>query len=222
MTPKTQIMLVEDNESYRRVITRALKNEPDIELVSQFGTAEIALRSLESGLSQSTPDLVLLDLNLPGMSGLDALPWFKKYSPSTKIIILTQSDNSADVLKAISHGIAGYLLKSTTAKQIKEGIRDVMAGGASLDSEVALFMLKAMEQTPINPQSSFALTERELEILHLLSDGLEKKDIAGNLEISRHTVAFHVKHIYEKMEVPNAAAAINKAHRLGLLRSNQL
>lgn len=217
MTDKIKIMLVEDNESYRNVIIRALKRDPDMEIASQFGTAEIALRSIQDQSKANTPDLVLLDLNLPGTSGLDALPWFKKYAPSTKVIILTQSDNSADVLKAISHGIDGYLLKSTTAKQIKEGIKTVMAGGASLDSEVALFMLKAMERTSIDPESELALTEREQEILHLLSEGSEKKEIAEELKISRNTVAFHVKQIYIKMEVPNAAAAISKAYRSGLL-----
>lgn len=217
MTDKTKIMLVEDNESYRNVITRALKRDPDMEIASQFGTAEIALRSVQDGLKANAPDLILLDLNLPGISGLDALPWFKKYAPSTKVIILTQSDNSANVLKAISHGIDGYLLKSTTAKQIKEGIKTVMAGGASLDSEVALFMLKSMKRTSIDPESELALTEREKEILHLLSEGSEKKEIAEQLNISRNTVAFHVKQIYTKMEVPNAAAAISKAYRSGLL-----
>ena len=210
-------MLVEDNESYRNVITRALKRNPDMEIVSQFGTAEIALRSIQDQSKANTPDLLLLDLNLPGMSGLDALPWFKRYTPEAKIIILSQSDNSADILKAISHGIAGYLLKSTTAKQIKEGIKTVMTGGASLDAEVALFMLNAMKRTSVEPESKLALTERELEILHLLSEGSEKKDIAEKLEISRNTVAFHVKQIYGKMEVPNAAAAISKAYRTGLL-----
>jgi len=217
MPEKIKIMLVEDNESYRNVITRALKRDPDMELVSQFGTAEIALRSIQDQSKANAPDLLLLDLNLPGMSGLDALPWFKKYTPETKIIILTQSDNSADILKAISHGIAGYLFKSTTAKQIKEGIKTVMAGGASLDAEVALFMLNAMERTNVDPESKLDLTERELEILRLLSEGSEKKDIAEKLEISRNTVAFHVKQIYGKMEVPNAAAAISKAYRTGLL-----
>lgn len=217
MSEKIKIMLVEDNESYRNVITRALKRNPDMEIASQFGTAEIALRSIQDQSKANTPDLLLLDLNLPGISGLDALPWFKKYTPETKIIILTQSGNSADILKAISHGIAGYLLKSTTAKQIQEGIKTVMAGGASLDAEVALFMLNAMKRTSVDPESKLALTERELEILHLLSEGSEKKDIAEKLEISRNTVAFHVKQIYGKMEVPNAAAAISKAYRTGLL-----
>ena len=212
-------MLVEDHPGYREVITRALKNEERIELISQFGTAEIALRSLQDRSTRKVPDLILLDLNLPGLSGLEALPYFKQSIPDTKIIILTQSDKEADILNAISLGAKGYLLKSSTANQIREGIKTVINGGASLDPAVANFILKTMSDRPRKVPLEKELSEREMEVLSRLGEGLVKKEIASVLGISITTVADHVTHIYEKLEVRNAPSAINKAHRLGLFPS---
>ena len=210
-------MLVEDHPGYREVITRALKDQPDMELISQFGTAEIALRGLDSSPPQETPELILLDLNLPGMSGLDAITWFKKYIPTIRIIVLTQSNQKSDILNAISLGADGYLLKSSTIAQVREAIRVVMAGGSSLDPDVARFILDTFaEQAPAHT-SDVELTQRELEILTLLGEGLAKKEIASRLGITTDTVSYHVKHIYSKLNVPNAPAAVGKAHRKGLI-----
>ncbi len=137
-------MLVEDQAAYREVITLALKHDQTIELISQYGTAEFALRQIQSPTAKNVPDIVLLDLNLPGMSGLEAIPWFKKYSPNTKIIILTQSEAEADVLQAIRSGASGYLLKSSSPNQIKDSIQMVMNGGASLDDRLARFILDTL------------------------------------------------------------------------------
>lgn len=210
-------MLVEDHAGYREVITRTLKSAELIELVSQFGTAEIALRELQPLASEEAPDLVLLDLNLPGMSGLEAIPWFRKYSPEIKIIILTQSNKEADVLNAISQGASGYLLKSATATQIKEGIKIVMNGGATLDPSVANFILKTFKNRQPESELKKALSSRELEILTLLGEGLVKKEIADRLDIGITTVAYHTKHIYEKLDVQNAPAAVARGYKTGLL-----
>lgn len=145
MSRKIRVMLVEDNPEYREVIDLALEDEIDIELISQFGTSEIALRSLQDMSMRKVPDLVLLDLRLPGMDGLDSLPYFKSALPDAKIMILTQSDEEADVLRAISRGASGYLLKSSTLAQITEGIRSTMDGGASLDTGVARFILDTLQ-----------------------------------------------------------------------------
>ncbi|MDF7806323.1 response regulator transcription factor [Pontiellaceae bacterium B12219] len=211
-----KVMLIEDHAGYREVIARALKGEEKIELISQFTTAEIALRSLQDMTTRIEPDLLLLDLNLPGISGLEALPFFKQTIPSLKVIILTQSDNQNDVLKAISLGAKGYLLKSATVTQIKDGINTVMNGGATLDPQVARFILDTLAKRTDKVPLEKELSSRELEILILIGEGLLKKEIADQLGIAFTTVADHVRHIYEKLEVQNAAAAVNKAHRLGI------
>ncbi|VGO13861.1 Oxygen regulatory protein NreC [Pontiella desulfatans] len=214
---KTKIMLVEDNAEYREVIKFALKRYDTIELCAQFGTAEIALRSFQDMAQRTVPDVVLLDLRLPGMDGLEALPHFRKTAPDAKVVILTQSDNEADVLRAISQGASGYLLKSCSMEEIADGIRTVMEGGASLDANVAKFILNTLQAWLPRNEIEVVLTERELDTLTLLSEGLVKKEIADRLNISVTTVATHVAHIYEKFEVQNAPAAIAKAFKLGIL-----
>jgi DNA-binding NarL/FixJ family response regulator len=216
MKSKIKVMLVEDNPEYREVISLALEDEADIELTSQFGTSEIALRSLQDMSTRKVPDLVLLDLRLPGMDGLDSLPYFRTTLPDARIMILTQSDDEADVLRAISRGASGYLLKSSTLDQITEGIRSIMEGGASLDSGVARFILDTLKTQLPKGEIENGLTPREIEILTLLGDGLVKKEIADQLSISYTTVDTHVTHIYEKLEVRNAPSAVHRGHRLGL------
>jgi DNA-binding NarL/FixJ family response regulator len=216
MQKKISVMLVEDHPEYREVIKMALAKEPGIQLVSQFGTAERALRSVQEGPGENALGVVLLDLNLPGMSGLDAIPWFKKYIPDTKILVITQSDNEIDVLRAIRQGAAGYLLKSSTVDQIKSGIRTVMEGGASLDARVAGYILNMLQSRLPQDETEPLLSDREMEILTLLAEGFVKKEIAERLNIGTSTVVTHVSHIYEKLNATNAPSAIDKAHRLGL------
>jgi DNA-binding NarL/FixJ family response regulator len=215
MNTPIQVMLVEDNKDYREVVNLAIEEEKDIEIMDQYGTSEIALRSLQS-MSAPRPEIVLLDLRLPGMSGLDSIRYFREYAPDTKIIILTQSDQEADVLRAILLGASGYLLKSARVKEIVDGIRLVHNGGATLDSSVAKFLLQNLQSRLPKESLNLGLSERELEILKLLSEGLVKKQIAEKLEIGYSTVDTHVSHIYEKLHVNNAPSAVGKAYRLGL------
>ena len=213
-------MLVEDNRDYRSVIEHALEIEPDIELISQFSTPEIALRSLEDHKTRQVADLILLDLRLPGMDGLEALPWFLKALPDAKVIILTQSDAEADVLQAIKLGAAGYLLKSTRADQLIDGIRNVMSGGASLEAGVARLIIETLQTKLPDNKPEQLLSKRELEILTLLAEGLAKKEICNQLKISYSTVDTHVAHIYNKLNASNAPAAISKAYRKGILKTD--
>lgn len=221
MKPKIKLMLVEDNPAYRRGINCATEDNPNMQLISEFATAEIALRSVRDLKPHQMPNLILLDLNLPGMSGLNALPYFIKAIPQAKIIILTQSNKESDVLQAISLGASGYLLKSSTADQIQEAIKTVIEGGAPLDPSVAKFILKNVRSQP--PQVSFTnvLSPREIEILTLLAEGFVKKEIAERLCISHYTVVAHVSHIYEKLNATNAPSAVNKAFRLGIFPSRK-
>jgi DNA-binding NarL/FixJ family response regulator len=162
--------------------------------------------------------VILLDLRLPGRSGLESIPGILDCLPDVKIIILTQSDKEEDVLRAISLGASGYLLKSAKVDEITDGIRAVMRGGAPIENQVARFLLKSLKSYLPKEDIEKALSERELEILTLLGEGLVKKEIASRLAIGYTTVDTHVSHIYQKLDVRNAPEAISKAFRLGLLR----
>lgn len=219
---KLRVILVEDHPEYREVVDLALQKESDIELVANFGTAERAIRQLNSLSSpEELPEFILLDLNLPGIDGHEAIPHFQTVAPHARIIVLTQSNREEDVLQAIRLGAAGYLLKSSTVKQITDGIRSVAKGGASLDARVANFVLTSLrEHSPSKEAGTPRITDREMEVLVLLAEGLPKKTIADQLSISTTTVVTHVTHIYEKLGAQNAPAAIAKAFRLGLLKMN--
>ena len=216
MKNRINVMLVEDHPEYRETLEFVLGKEKDIELISQFGNAELALRSLKDGSPGDQPDIILLDLNLPGMSGLDAMPWFKEYIPEAKIIILSQSDMHADVLRAVQQGASGYLLKSCTMIEITQGIRTVNDGGATLEPSLAHFILDTLQPQLPKAANETALTQRELEILTLIGDGLTQKQISSQLKISTYTVTDHLKHIYEKLNVMNAPQAIGKAYKTGI------
>jgi DNA-binding NarL/FixJ family response regulator len=216
------VILIEDNPEYRYAIVLSLKNDPVITLSKQFGTAELALRELEpSDSSHQTPDLILLDLNLPGMSGHETIPWIKKYTPQAKIIILTQSDKDADVIKALKLGASGYLLKSALIENIQAAIINVMQGGGALDPKVIPTVLEKMGSHTDSDTPEISLTPREHEILSLLAEGLQKKEIANNLQIGLETVNTHIKNTYLKLEVANAPAAISKAYQTGILKAKK-
>jgi two-component system nitrate/nitrite response regulator NarL len=217
MKQPAQIMLVEDHAGYREVIARILKREQSMELSGEYNSAEFALRALGNLRGKKTPDLILLDLNLPGMSGLEAISWFKREAPDSKIIILTQSETEADILQAIESGAAGYLLKSSRADQVSEGIQLVLDGGAVLDPGLASFILDTIKNKLPTKKIERALSDREMEILTLTADGMAKKEIAEQLGISTYTVVYHTKHIYEKLGVTNAPAAVGEAYRAGIL-----
>ncbi|MDF7806449.1 response regulator transcription factor [Pontiellaceae bacterium B12219] len=220
MKNKINIMLIEDHPEYRESIELVLSTTEDLLLARQFGTADQALHVLEQKPPVEVPDIILLDLNLPGLSGIDALPLLKKHSPQTPIIVLTQSDHEADVLAAISAGASGYLLKASTGSELIGGIRTVLNGGAPIDPKMARYMVDFLSDKPQHTEKDCTLSERELSVLTLQGEGLVKKEIAERLDISTHTVDNYMRRIYEKLQVPNAPAAIAKAFRSGLFPRN--
>jgi len=215
MKPIISIILIEDHPEYRDLLEAAIDEHPAMELNRKFGAAEMALRSLE-GQSTRPPDLILLDLNLPGISGIKALPLIKKQLPEVKIIVLTQSNKESDVVTALATGANGYLLKSATLNQIRDCILSAMRGGTPIDDNATSYILKNMRIQPPVSASKPELSNRETEVLTLLSEGFSQKEISEQLGITSRTVSTHITHIYEKLNVPNAPAAINKAHNWGL------
>ena len=211
----SKLLLVEDSAEYREVLAFGLGEESDLEIDAEFNTADAALRHL--GEQTEKPDLILLDLNLPGISGLEALPEFRKIAPEAEVLVLTESEKKDDILDAIASGAIGYLLKESSLATIIDGIRTVLAGGASLDPGMARYLLEDNRRQP----TTTLLSPRELEVLTLVASGLSQKQIADQLQISHKTVDFHVGQTYRKLGVPNAPAAIAKCYESGALGANK-
>ena len=205
--------IVEDNSLYGNALMMNLIDMPMIQSCQLSQTAEDAIQRLQS---DTQLELMLLDIELPGINGIEAIGKFMSIKPDLKIIILTQSDAQRDVLRAISLGADGYLLKSASLVEITSAIRDAIDGGSPLDKNVARFILDMLKKHIPPENVEGLLTEREIEILILLGEGLPKKQIAAQLAIGYTTVDTHVGNIYEKLGVKNAPAAINQGHKLGL------
>lgn len=218
MKKHINIIIIEDHPEYREIVEIAITRQDDMVLTDQFGTTERALEHLQNAPRGDLPDVILLDLSLPGMGGLEALEELAKAAPGVKIIILSQSDCEEDVLNAIMRGASGYLLKSSTVQQLVEGIRNVMKNGASLDARIAKYVMETLRARLPHEGLEKMLTAREIEILGLMAEGLVKKQISEKLGIGVTTVISHVGNIYEKLEAGNAPSAIAKGYKLGILK----
>jgi DNA-binding NarL/FixJ family response regulator len=201
------VWLVEDNETFRNTVARALMHVPGIECAHCFPNAEEALDALEAG---AVADVILLDVELPGMSGIDAVRRIRALSPSTRVIMLTVVDSHNRIFNAICAGASGYLLKTSPAQKIVEAIQEAKDGGAPMTPQIARSVLDMFARVSV-PQQDYGLTSREKKILELMVDGLIKKEIAEHLALSYHTVDTHLRNIYAKLHVHTRTGAVAKA-----------
>lgn len=210
-----QVMVIEDNRMYRHAIAEALDESSAFTCIAEANSSEEAFRLLESEALR--PDIILLDLEMPGTHGLDALPQLLEKVPDSRIIILTQSDREVHILKAITRGASGYLLKTAPLQEIFDSIQEVCNGGASLDPHLAGITLQIIRniQPEVPEEDDSLLTARELEVLELLSKGFVKKEIADRLDLSLHAIDHRMRRIYTKLQVKNVAAAVTIAVRKG-------
>jgi DNA-binding NarL/FixJ family response regulator len=204
-----RILVVDDHPIVREGLVAVLEDQDDLKVAGTAGTAHEAVG--QAGREQ--PDIVLLDLELPDMSGIDAIPQITSAAPGAKVIVFTAYDTDERVLGAIKAGARGYLLKGAPGDEIARAVRAVQAGGSHLASRVAARVMA--EAT--SPRRRRLLTEREHEILRLVADGLSTKQIARRLLITERTVKFHVASIFNKLGASNRAQAVAQAVQRGLI-----
>jgi DNA-binding NarL/FixJ family response regulator len=218
METETEIWLVEDNEIFATGVQRAIDRMDGMMCGGKYKSAEEAFAELRRGKS---PALILLDVQLPGIDGISALSHFKSMAPEARIVILTVFDDAEKIFSAICAGASGYILKSSTAAQIKEAIEQVMDGGAPMTPEVARKVLDAFAKQGGNgdapEKDDYDITPRQRDILRFMADGMVKKEIAAALDISVNTVSTHMQRIYEKLHVTTNTGAVAKALRENLI-----
>jgi DNA-binding NarL/FixJ family response regulator len=207
-----EVWMIEDNHAFRNTVSRLLNQTQEIRCTQAFPACEDALALLDSG---ATVDVLLLDVELSGMNGIDGLLKIKAISPATRVVMLTVFEDHERVFRAICAGASGYLLKASPFDRIVESVHQVMAGGAPMSPRVATSVLEMFTQMA-GPKTDFGLTEREREVLELMKEGLTKKEIAARLELSFHTVDDYLRNIYAKLHVHSQAGAVAKAmkHKL--------
>lgn len=205
---KHTVWLVEDDPNYRKSLELLISSEESLVLGVSAASAEEALRVTAK---KQAPDVILQDIGLPGMSGIEAIAHFKKTYPDLFIIMLTIFEDDERVFESIKAGADGYLLKQTPGQEILKGIKDVLSGGASISPGIARKILKVL--SPEKARKESPLTNREQTVLKLLVKGYTMDMISGELDISWHTVVSHVKNIYAKLQVHNRGEAVAKAVR---------
>jgi DNA-binding NarL/FixJ family response regulator len=190
-----------------------LNAENGLQCTRDFDSCEKALAAM---VHDHAPDLILLDVGLPGMSGLDGIRLIKERSPNALVVILTVFEDDDKVFSAICAGAAGYLLKTSSVTEITQAVRDALAGGSPMTSRIARRVLDMFSKLAPK-QSDYGLSDREKEILQLMTTGLIKKEIANRLTLSVHTVDTYLRRIYEKLEVNTRTGAVAKALKEGLV-----
>ena len=211
-----RVLLVDDHEIYRAGL-RGLLEDAGIDIVGEAATGEGALALVE----QKHPSVVIMDLNMPGIGGIEATRQITTVAPLTRVIMLTVSSAAPDITDAVLAGACGYLLKSATTQEIVSGITAAARGDALLSPSVAAKLLERVREAPARPSvpdpASASLTEREIEVLRLLSSGMDNAEIGRTLFISPSTVKNHISSILLKLQIENRIQAAVYAVRSGLV-----
>ncbi|MGE0043758.1 MAG: response regulator [Vicinamibacterales bacterium] len=205
---RIRLGLVEDNQQLREYYSAIVSGAPDMELVGAYQTAEAAL----AGLPARRPDAVLMDINLPGIDGIECVRQLRGTLPDVQVVMLTAFDDSDQVFESLKAGATGYVLKRSTSAEILDAVRDVHHGGSPISSAIARKLVQYFAPRAAAPEVA-ALTGREREVLEQLSQGLQYKEIADALGITINTVRQHVRAIYTTLEVRSRAEAVRKLGR---------
>ena len=201
-----RVAVVEDDRMVREVLEILLNGSPGFTCVAAYGNGEDAL----NGLPPLNPDVVLMDINLPGISGIECIVRLRELGIPSLFIMLTIFEDSDAVFQSLSAGASGYLLKQTPPAKLLEAIQEVNAGGSPMSREIARKVIQSFQVPPANRMAESGLTKREEEILLCLIKGLLYKEIADQMCIGIETVRTHLRHIYEKLQVRTRSEAIVK------------
>lgn len=203
------VWTIEDSDSYRHAIARVLNSMGGVECAQSFSSCEDAIESLRDG---PAPNVILMDIHLPGISGVEGVRQIKSTSPDIHIIMLTVTEDHSSIMQAICGGATGYLLKTSSMEMIGQAIFEVMNGGAPMTPQIARSVLHLFARhSPA--KVDYGLSKQERRVLELLVEGKLKKEVADRLGLSYHTVDNYVRGIYRKLHVHSLSAAVAKAVR---------
>jgi two-component system, NarL family, response regulator LiaR len=210
-SPPIRVMIVDDHTMVRRGLATMLKVFEDLQLVGEAESGEAAIQRC----AEVTPNVILMDLSLPGMDGAAATRAIRQQFPQVKVIVLTSFKEGDRIKNALEAGAIGYLLKDVSADELAQAIRSALAGRATLSPEAAQALVETANQSP---SLGLDLTERELEVLALMVEGLNNTQIAGKLTVSSSTIKSHVSNILSKFGVASRTEAVTLALRSGIVR----
>ncbi|MCU0771721.1 MAG: response regulator transcription factor [Verrucomicrobia bacterium] len=201
------VSIVEDQEPLRATLARVLNRAEGFKCISHFGSAEEALKDIP----KNPPEVVLMDINLPGLNGVDCVRQLKEKMPKLLIIMLTVYEDTQNIFNALAAGASGYLLKRTPRAELLEAIREVHRGGSPMTTHIARLVVQSFQKSaPAAPSALDTLSTREQEVLDCLAQGLIYKEIADKLAISYETVHTYIRRIYEKLQVRTRTEAVAK------------
>lgn len=200
------VSIVEDQDPLRTTLARVLGRAEGFECVSHYANAEDALKDLPN----VRPNVVLMDINLPGINGVECVRQLKQMLPQTQVMMLTVYEDTENIFNALAAGASGYMLKRTPRAELLEAIREVHRGGSPMTTHIARKVVQSFQKAPPSNEATENLSPREQEVLDLLSQGLIYKEISDKLGISYETVHTYIRRIYEKLQVRTRTEAVAK------------
>ena len=200
------VSIVEDNDQLRGTLARVINRAEGFHCLSQYPDAEAAVEALP----RDHPDVVLMDINLPGMNGVECVRRLKQLAPDSLVIMLTVYEDTENIFNALAAGASGYLLKRTPRAEVLDAIREVHRGGSPMTTHIARKVVQSFQQTGASSQPTESLSPREQEVLDCLSKGFLYKEIADKLGIGYETVHTYIRRIYEKLQVRTRTEAVAK------------
>jgi DNA-binding NarL/FixJ family response regulator len=200
------VSIVEDNDKLRGTLARVLNRAHGFSCVSDYSNAEDALKDLPN----AKPEVVLMDINLPGMNGVECVRRLKQVLPLLQVMMLTVYEDTENIFNALAVGASGYMLKRTPQAQLLEAIRDVHRGGSPMTTHIARKVVQSFQRTQASAAQTESLSEREQQVLDCLAQGLIYKEIAEKLGIGYETVHTYIRRVYEKLQVRTRTEAVAK------------